>query len=107
MKLSTRLRINAGVSLSVLLLMLPLLFWLVAEVRSARINYEIASALNVATFEQSSARAEYLLFQEDRAREDRAAQNVVIAAQLERAKKMFRAPEELHLIKKMEGLHFS
>ena len=68
MRITTRLKVIATVTIVALVVLLPVLIWSFSEFRSAKNDYVLANAILDNFFERASFRDQYFLYREDRVR---------------------------------------
>jgi len=68
MRIATRLRIIATVSIAVLVVLAPVLIWSFIEYKSAKSDYALANAILDNSFSRASFSDQYFLYREDRLR---------------------------------------
>jgi signal transduction histidine kinase len=89
MRIATRLKLSSYLSLSVLIIMIPALFWSFGDSRKAKADELLAGKIIVNLFEREFLRDEYLLHREERARTQWNARKEIIDRLLRQAEAQF------------------
>lgn len=103
MNIKTRLRINALISLSVLVFILASLAWSYFEMSRATQNMDLAAEMRKVAFERITLRDDYIFNQEERAQIQWKAKSETMKGLLESAFKTFTDNEDLALLKEAQS----
>jgi two-component system, sensor histidine kinase and response regulator len=93
MRITTSLKVSSTLSLGTLIVLIPVLFWSLDDAKNAKVEDLLADSIQASIFERVSARDEYLLYHEERAKADWAAKNAVLDLLLAKAVTEFSDPE--------------
>ena len=99
MKIKTRLRINAWIALTVVLLMTLSLFWAFREIRRADRNEDLIHELRKAAFERIVLRDEFFLYREDRSSVQWYAKSETLRELIDTASERFTDKEDRDLLR--------
>jgi PAS domain S-box-containing protein len=89
MRISTSLRISSSFSTGALVVLITVLFWSLGETGKARDDSLLAEIIQDTLFERASARDEFLLYREERAKKEWTAKNEAVTLLLSRAVREF------------------
>jgi PAS domain S-box-containing protein len=101
MRIATSLQISSFLSTGVLIVLISVLFWSLGETGKARQDGLLADAIQEAIFERASARDEYLLYREERAKQEWSDKTRAIELLLARADREFSDPRSLPVLEEM------
>jgi PAS domain S-box-containing protein len=102
MKIKTRLKLNTWLTLGVIVFMMLSLAWSFLEIHRTDRNEEMVSSLRKLSFERILIRDEYLLYREDRAREQWLSKSETLRQLLGASKANFTTLEDLTLLQEAQ-----
>ena len=103
MKITSRLKNSSTLSVALLMLMIPVLFWSYHRSKIAEQNVLLANKIHVSVFALSSARDQFLLNRDERSRSDWSDRNQSAGRLLSQAERQFKGRANPALIAAMKG----
>jgi PAS domain S-box-containing protein len=104
MRIATSLRISSYFSTGALVVLITVLFWSLGESSRARDDSLLAETIQDTLFERGSARDEYLLYREERAKKEWTAKNEAVTYLLSRAVREFNDRSSSPELEEMRGI---
>src|ERR1035438_2371770 len=103
MRITTRLRVIATVTIAALVVLVPVLIGAFTEFNSAKNDYVLASSILENFFERASFRDQYFLYREDRLRELWDKNKEISDRLLRQAEAQFHREEDQHILQRLRG----
>ncbi|MDD4964586.1 MAG: PAS domain-containing protein [Gallionella sp.] len=102
MRITKQLSIISASTAAALVVLLPILFWSVAEFRLAKSDYVLSNAIEVNFFERASFRDQYFLYREDRLRAQWERNRLAADTLLHQAKAQFQQEVDQQTLERLQ-----